>query len=34
MVNVLLIVEMSRCLINIIKHKMDVIKLVHKVCGD
>ena len=34
MVNVLLTVEMSKCLINILKHKMDVIKLVHKVCGD
>lgn len=34
MVNVLLVVEMKNCLINILKHKMDVIKLVHKVCGD
>lgn len=34
MVNVLLTVEMSKCLINILKHKMDAIKLVHKVCGD
>lgn len=34
MVNVLLTVEMSKCLINIFKHKMDVIKIVHKVYGD